>query len=328
MEEVKKILIWTDPNVFNEENQIFLDKIKKNFNYFIEIYIFNTLDEGIQKIKEIKFIQIKLMISGKFYPDFIDIYKNNLQNFNSILEVIIFTSNKENYLKIKQENKELMLNDKFYNIGGIVDNEADLMECLKPEKYERTKIISEPEGELFNEAENESNFGFESIELKELLIFPIFYKNLFNKSNHESNKDFLLYFINKYSYNNEVKELIKPLLKFSNIPVHILYKYFLRIYLLKSNAINKELKSENCYNFTSFLQVIYEALSLGLIKPFKSQNIYHASYIQKIHFDKYLSINKLITVIININYPIFKTVKYLFFLNFFQIFYQIYLSYF
>ena len=66
MEEIKKILIWTDPNVFNEENQIFLDKIKKNFNYFIEIYIFNNLDEGIQKIKEIKFIQIKLMISGKF----------------------------------------------------------------------------------------------------------------------------------------------------------------------------------------------------------------------------------------------------------------------
>ena len=61
----------------------------------------------------------------------------------------------------------------------------------------------------------------------------------------------------------------------------ILYKFFLRIYLLKSKEINKKLKSENCYKFTSFLQVLYEALSLRLIKPFYSGNIYHASYINK-----------------------------------------------
>ena len=297
MKIINKILIWIDQQVNNDENQQFLNIIKNKFTYFIDIYLYEDLEEGINAIKQIKFIPIKLMISGRFYPQFIQIYKDNLESFNIILEVIIFTSNKNDYLFQNQDNPELMLNDNFYNIGGVVDNEIDLMDTLEPEFYEITNNISEESKKVFNyEEENESNFGFESLELKENSIFPIFYKNSLNKSSHISNKTFLNFFINQYSYDNEVKELIKPLLKISNIPIPILYKYFLRIYLLKSNEINQQLKSKNCYKFTSFLQVMYEALSLRLIKPFKSQNIYHASYINKIQFENNLFINTLIFI--------------------------------
>ncbi len=143
MKIIDKILIWIDQQVNNDENQQFLNIIKNKFTYFIDIYLYEDLEEGINAIKQIKFIPIKLMISGRFYPQFIQIYKDNLESFNIILEVIIFTSNKNDYLFQNQDNPELMLNDNFYNIGGVVDNEIDLMDTLEPEYYEITNNIYE-----------------------------------------------------------------------------------------------------------------------------------------------------------------------------------------
>ena len=93
-------------------------------------------------------------------------------------------------------------------------------------------------------------------------------------SDYKSNHEFLEYIIKEYSYDNQLQELIQPLLKFLNIPMKILYKFFLKLYLLQSKQINKKLKSENGYKFTSFIQVLYEALSLRLIEPFYSGKIY------------------------------------------------------
>ena len=33
MENIKKILLWIDPDIFGEENKSYLEKIKNNFNY-------------------------------------------------------------------------------------------------------------------------------------------------------------------------------------------------------------------------------------------------------------------------------------------------------
>ena len=298
MKNIEKVFIWIDPNIDDNENKYFLERIKNKGNYFIEIYTNNFLEYAINIINTIKFIPIILILSGKLYPIFIENYKNHLENYNVILEIIIFTSNKENYLMKNKNNEDLMLNDNFYNIGGIVDNEDDLMKALKPEKYffsSKNNIVN-PEKENNEEEEKESNFIFQSIISNEQFFFPIFYKNLFNMSDYKSNHEFLEYIIKEYSYDNQLQELIQPLLKFLNIPVKILYKFFLKLYLLQSKQINKTLKSENCYKFTSFIQVLYEALSLRLIEPFYSGKIYHASYINRKNFEKNCIIGNLIYI--------------------------------
>ena len=284
MENIKKILLWIDPDIFGEENKSYLEKIKNNFNYFINIYPFKNVEDGIKKLKEIKFIPTILILSGRLYPKFILFYKYNLKDFNVILETIIFTSSKDNYLNKNKDNLEIMLNDSFFNIGGVVDKFEELLTFLKEEKYEK-KLIKKSEENNINIKERESDFIYEMINSEKQLICPIYFNQLFNKSNDESNINFLRLIISKYSNdNNKIKEIITPLLKYSKIPIEILCKFFLRIYSLKSNFVhemNKKLKTENCTEFTPFILVLYEALTLKIIQPFNSQNIYHASYISK-----------------------------------------------
>ena len=284
MEKIKKILLWIDPNIFGEENQIFLEKIKNTFNYFINIYTYTDVDDGINKLKEIKFIPTILIISGRLYPEFILFYRYNLKEYNVILETIIFTSSKTDYLNKNKDNTDMMLNDSYFNIGGVIDEFEELLSFLKEEKYEN-KLIKIPEQNNINLEERENDFIYEMINSKNQLICPIFYNQIFNKSNDESNTNFLRLIISKYSNdNNEIKKIITPLLKFSKIPIEILCKFFLKIYSLKTNFVNEmnqKLKKENCSEFTPFLLVLYEALSLKIIIPFNSQSIYYASYISK-----------------------------------------------
>ena len=239
MEKIKKILLWIDPNIFGEENQIFLEKIKNTFNYFINIYTYTDVDDGINKLKEIKFIPTILIISGRLYPEFILFYRYNLKEYNLILETIIFTSSKTDYLNKNKDNTDMMLNDSYFNIGGVIDEFEELLSFLKEEKYEN-KLIKIPEQNNINLEERENDFIYEMINSKNQLICPIFYNQIFNKSNDESNTNFLRLIISKYSNdNNEIKKIITPLLKFSKIPIEILCKFFLKIYSLKTNFVNE-----------------------------------------------------------------------------------------
>ena len=47
MRNIEKIFIWIDPNIDNNENQMFLDRIKNKFNYFIDIYTNNFLENEL-----------------------------------------------------------------------------------------------------------------------------------------------------------------------------------------------------------------------------------------------------------------------------------------
>ena len=284
MENIKKNLFWIDPNVFGTHNESVLNKIKSSFNYFNNIYLYKNLNDALKKLKTIKLIPTILIISGKLYPKFILFYSNNLKDFNVILETIIFTSSREDYINMNKDNKEMKLNDNFFNIGYVVDEIEDLIAFLKEEKYEKKIIIPSLKNDN-NIEERESDIIYEIINSEKQLICPIFYYKIFNKSNDESNINFLKLIISKYSNDsNEIKEIITPLLKYSKIPIEILYKYYLRIYSLKSNFVkemNEQLKKGNCSEFTPFLLVLFEALSLKIFKPFNSQSIYHASYISK-----------------------------------------------
>ena len=115
MVEISNI-IWIDSNVDNEENKGYLKELE-NFIFF-KIKCFKDVNNAINLIKEIKFKETIIIISGKLYIEFIEKFKDNLEEIYIIPKIIIFCRYKDKLIKYNQEYYNI-LNHPFYNFGGI-----------------------------------------------------------------------------------------------------------------------------------------------------------------------------------------------------------------
>ena len=114
--EIITNVIWIDPNVENEENSKYQKELKKIANIRLKCY--KTVDEAINHLKTIKFQETKIIISGKLYIDFIEFFQKNILDMRIVPKIIIFTSDKEKFIKKNNRYKHI-IDDKFYNYGGI-----------------------------------------------------------------------------------------------------------------------------------------------------------------------------------------------------------------
>ena len=73
-------------------------------------------------MKNLSFVPIVIICSGEIYPEYIRLFKQNINEFKICPKIIIFTANKNTYLESNLNDEELHINHKFYNIGGVVDN--------------------------------------------------------------------------------------------------------------------------------------------------------------------------------------------------------------
>ena len=113
------IVIWVDPQVDNEENKKYL-KFMDKFDY-LKVRYFKEIKHAIAEIKKIDFEETLIILSGKLYFDFIDIFKENLNDINIIPKILVFTSKAEIFIeKLNQYNK--MKEFPFYISEGIKTN--------------------------------------------------------------------------------------------------------------------------------------------------------------------------------------------------------------
>ena len=110
---ISNFVIWIDPDINNEENTNYLSQLKSYKN--INVYPFNNVLDSIELIKRIKFEETNIVICGALYNEFIENFEENIRDICVIPKIIIFTSNKENFL---EKNKNFK-NDTFYSLGGI-----------------------------------------------------------------------------------------------------------------------------------------------------------------------------------------------------------------
>ena len=282
-ETIKKILIWGDPNIYNEENQLYSEELKISKKFLKEIKLFTNINDIFKKLEQIKFTPTILILSGYMYKEFIKKYINDYKNYNVVLETIIFTSNSKKYLEENKDNPQLMINDNFFNNGGVVDDFSLVKDYIKSEKY--SKRSRKIEAKEINEEEEEQNLAYEETPTINKLILPIFFNQFINKTNPESNYSFLKYLqIQFFEDNEEIIELILPLLKFKALPNELLIKYLLRAYSLNSvftNDMNRKLKSNSCLEFTPLLQILFESINFKSIKPYNEKNIYYGSFLSQ-----------------------------------------------
>ena len=156
MSKSRKVL-WISSNINKEINSKSIKQIKFFYN-------FNIIEfkDAISEIKKIEFEETIIIISGELYIQFINKFIKNLRDIKIIPKIIIFTDDKEKFIKRNQCMLNI-INHSFYNCG------------IKTNFDEILDFISNPivNNKPINQEKDCGNFVFEYINCKEQLILPI-----------------------------------------------------------------------------------------------------------------------------------------------------------
>lgn len=136
LDKEKPILIWIDKKVNNEENTNYIKYIQSDLNF--QVFGFDSVKKSYENLKKLEFIDTYIICSGKKYIKLVEMLKKNINELMICPKIIVFTLNKEKYYKRNFDNKDLSLDDPFYNLGGVEDQFIDIIKFLKKEKTNNT----------------------------------------------------------------------------------------------------------------------------------------------------------------------------------------------
>ena len=231
-------VVWIDGNIVEKEYVKYLKNIESNNS--LKVQAFKNTDDALNYMKNLKFQETKVILSGRLYSKFIKDFKENLKEIFIVPKIIIFTSNKDNFIKYNEEY--LKSENAFYTFGGIATTFIEINLFLKNESpsEKNTKIYNENKF-LINDSPiskkmktlNENELIFEYIDNKEKLMLPLFYKSLLDKTSIKNIEEYTNYLYNIYSKKNSaVERLLGPIKSISNIPIEILSKYYARLHTI------------------------------------------------------------------------------------------------
>ena len=127
-------VIWIDTNIDNEENKFYCKSLGLMDSLIVKL--FNNVNEAIEYMKQIKFQETKIIVSGRLYSDLIIKFKENIIDMLFAPKIIVFTNNKEKFYMLNKDyhNKENI----FYTYGGVVTTFQEitkfLIDEIKPRK--------------------------------------------------------------------------------------------------------------------------------------------------------------------------------------------------
>ena len=245
-------IIWISPKADEKFNTDFL----KELNCDNMIFFQNTKD-AIIEIKEIKFKDLYIIINEKLCKEFIVKFKENINDIYTIPKIILLLDNKEKFMN---KNKEYIKNNPFYfNFMATNLNEIQT-------------IIINPQKE-----KNSQNFIFEYKD-----------KKLFNMNI----AFFLQQLENKYSNCEELGHLINQIKYLDNIPLELLSKYFLRLYLVESDFykdMQMNLQQNKLLYYMPYITVLYEGIKLKSLSVTSHYLLYRSSEISNDEFQLLLN---------------------------------------
>ena len=130
-------IIWIDENIDKEEYEDYKKELKAL--EYIKLDYFETIENGINCLKNKEFEKTKIIISGKLYINFITKFKENIRDILTIPKITIFSSNKEKFI-LDNKNYESTLNNSYYNYSGIQSSFKEIKSFLKSDILKQRKF--------------------------------------------------------------------------------------------------------------------------------------------------------------------------------------------
>ena len=134
-------VIWISSSIDDEEHKKFMRELE--IIWHLKIKVFRNVKEDIDYLKIIQFVETKLIVSGESYIEFINHFQNNINDFNVVPKIVIFTKRKEQFINniMYYEN---FINNSFYNFGGIKTSFEEIKKFLvNSETQIKTKNVEE-----------------------------------------------------------------------------------------------------------------------------------------------------------------------------------------
>ena len=293
-------IIWIDENINNKKNKKYVTNLEKEN---VKIDTFKDIESGLNKIYDPKnnFKNIYLILSGFIYQDFILKFKKNLKKIYTVPKIIIFTKDKELFLK-NNSNINDIIENKFYNLGGIQKLDNAVFRDFIVEKSWKNNY--EIENKTLNNDINGEQYTFEYVNNKLELYLPVFYKALIKLNEKDIFDELTHYLYYSYKENDNIKELLEPIDGIPDIPIEILCKYYARLYTIQSKffkELNKNLREENLklkveemlfsanknnYYSITFIKSFYEGIKLDCFNFDLKDKLYRFSYLEQKEIDK------------------------------------------
>ena len=281
-------VVWIDGNIVEKEYVKYLKNIESNNS--LKVQAFKNTDDALNYMKNLKFQETKVILSGRLYSKFIKDFKENLKEIFIVPKIIIFTSNKDNFIKYNEEY--LNSENAFYTFGGIATTFREITLFLKnaPPSEKNMKIYDENKF-LINDSPiykimktlNENELIFHYIDNKDKLMLPLFYKSLLDKTSIKNIEEYTNYLYNIYSKKNSaVERLLGPIKSISNIPIEILSKYYARLHTIESDFykdINKDLRLNKIEKYLPYIKTLYEGVKLKSLPLSEDKILYRGSKI-------------------------------------------------
>ena len=241
-------VIWIEPNNNSEENINYSKEIESISHSKVKIC--KTVEGAINYLKSISFEETKTVVNGELYIKFIKKLFENKKDIYTIPKIIIFTKNKDKFLK-DNKNYENIVNHAFYNLGGVKTNFDEILQFLKANRINN---------------KDEPQLTFEYIDNKDKLLLPLLYKCLIDSVEIDQIDKYNDFLYNKYTKkSDDLKKLLLQIKSIRNIPIEFLSKYYIRAYTVESDFykdINKDLRENKRENYLSFIKVLYEGIKL------------------------------------------------------------------
>ena len=273
---MSSLVLWIDTNILNQENTTYIKELESNNS--LRVFAFKDIDEAITFMKRIKYEETKVIISGRLYPGFVEIFKQNINIMRIAPKIIVFTVSKEKFLEY---NKFYDNNDnKFYSYGGIATSFKEIQEFLKDGFIPKISNKSDI-----------NQFIFEYIDNKEKLMLPLFFKTLIDNTPIDNNMEqYTNYIYNTYSMKNEgISRLLDQIKSMVNIPIEILSKYYARLFTFESDFykdINHDLRSNNYQMHLPYIKALYEGVKLKSLPLSKENILYSGTQLENVEINK------------------------------------------
>ena len=279
----KSTIIWIDPNVRNKENLSYINELTSIES--IEPKTFTNIQESINYIKSIKFEEIKIIISSRYYSPFVKSFKENIIDIYFAPKIIVFTSDKKKFFENNMGYNKYI--ETFYKYGGIVTSFQEVKKFLKNEtrNFLDDEIL---EKEFYRD--NEVQLTFEYIDRKDKLMLPLFFKAVISNLKEDNLENYTKSLYNTYSLNNkEIEKLLGAIISMKEIPIEILSKYYIRLYTIDSDFyknLNKDLGLNKVNNYLTFIKVLYEGLKFRSFPLASKKVLYRGSKISNNELNK------------------------------------------